>query len=364
MRVLLINPGLRHVLPQLRFMAASGIDVHCVNLRPGARLDSEGITNYDWHAGEQRSSGFEKLAFLRQGVRARRFTRWLKPDIVHAHYATSAGLVAYLSGYHPYVVTIHGSDLLLRGKSRLGRAILSPVLRNADCVNPVAEHMTGLLRHLGVDTHKTLALTFGVDLQELPFVPCNSRFDGGVRLLCTRSLGSPVYDIPTLLFAVAKARSRGCKVTLTLAATGSLSPSLTQLAGDLGISDAVTFGKGYSIADLPALMRCHDVYVSSSLSDGASISLMEAMACGIFPIVSDIPANTEWLEHGRNALLFPTGDADRLAELICQLPSQLSFVEAAVKLNRTMAEDRADQMKNLGSLIGHLRSISRARPRA
>ena len=146
-------------------------------------------------------------------------------------------------------------------------------------------------------------MPFGIDLSKLPFVPKADRLAGGVNLLCTRTLNSPVYDIPTLLNALAKARNQGSPATLTLAATGELAPSLKELAAQLGIERAVTFGDGYALADLPALMARHDVYVSASLSDGASVSLMEAMACGAFPLVSDIPANREWLVDGRNAAL-------------------------------------------------------------
>jgi glycosyltransferase involved in cell wall biosynthesis len=159
---------------------------------------------------------------------------------------------------------------------------------------------------------------------------------------------------------LAKARSQGSPATLTLAATGPLEPSLKELAGQLGIAQAVTFSGGYTLADLPALMARHDVYVSSSLSDGASVSLMEAMACGAFPLVSDIPANREWLVDGQNALLFPPGDREGLAQLILSLPKRREFVEQAVQSNRALAEARADRTKNLRTLLDRLAATADA----
>jgi glycosyltransferase involved in cell wall biosynthesis len=358
MKVLLINPGLPHTLPQLEFMVDAGVEVHCLNVRAGFKLERPGIVNYDWCGREETTSDLAKLTYFQMGLRARGFIRALKPDIVHAHYATSAGLIAWLSGYRPYAVTIHGSDLLERSKSILGAALLRRVLRGAQLVNPVAGHMTGLLREWGVGEDRTLVMPFGIDLRKLPFVPRTNRLADGVRLLCTRNLDRPVYDIPTLLHALAKARSQGSQATLTLA-SGAPESSLKELAGQLGIEQAVTFGGGYAIEDLPALMARHDVYVSSSLWDGASVSLMEAMACGLFPLVSDIPANREWLVDRQNALLFAPGDRDALAQLILSLPSRREFIEQAVLANRKLAEARADREKNLRTLLDRLAATAK-----
>lgn len=358
MKILLINPGLPHTFPQLEFMADAGVEVHCLNIRPGFKVERPGIINYDWHGREETSSDLSKIvSYSWAGLRARKFIRDLKPDIVHAHYASSGGLVAWMSGYRPYAVTIHGSDLLVRAKSATGTALLRRVLRGAQLVNPVANHMTSLLREWGVREDRTLVMPFGIDLRKLPFVPKADRLAGGVKLLCTRTLNRPVYDIPTLLHALAKARSQGSPATLTLA-SGDWEPSLKELAGQLGLEQAVTFGSGYTIQDLPAMMAEHDVYVSASLSDGASVSLMEAMACGVFPLVSDIPANREWLVDQQNAFLFAPGDREGLARLILCLPQRREFIEQAVLPNRKLAEAKADREKNLRTLLNRLASTA------
>src|ERR1035437_4396576 len=140
MKVLVINPGLPHTLAQLEFMVDAGVEVHCLNVHPGFKLECPGIVNYDWYGSAEPTSDFAKLTYLQMGLRARRFIRRLKPDIVHAHYASSAGLIACMSGFRPYAVTVHGSDLLERSKSPIGRALLHRVLAGAQLVNPVATH--------------------------------------------------------------------------------------------------------------------------------------------------------------------------------------------------------------------------------
>jgi glycosyltransferase involved in cell wall biosynthesis len=362
MRTLIVgSANLRHIEPYLRHSVRAGWDVYWWVTAPGpVRVD--GVTMLDGHGGKPYTSDVGKLDYFRQGLRLRRAVRAIAPDIIHAHYASSAGLMAWLSGYRPYAVTIHGSDLMERSQTWLGRAILGRVLRGAALVNPVAEHMRGLLAQLRVPDERVLPLPFGIDLERFPYRPRADLFRNGVRLVCTRSLRSPVYDIPTILRAVAEARRAGAQVTLSLPAGGEGgegAAGLKQLAGELGIAGAVQWGTGYRNEEVPAILGAHDAYVSASLRDGASLSLMEAMACGIVPVVSDIPANREWAQDGEGAFLFPCGDWRRLAEIIMSLPGRRDGIPRAVRQNRDVVEGRGDRRKNLEVLMGRLAETAR-----
>ena len=57
-----------------------------------------------------------------------------------------------------------------------------------------------------------------------------------------------------------------------------------------------------------------DIYVSTSLHDGTSVSLLEAMGSGAFPIVTDIPSNREWIHHGQNGFLVPVNEEKIFSE--------------------------------------------------
>jgi glycosyltransferase involved in cell wall biosynthesis len=213
-----------------------------------------------------------------------------------------------------------------------------------------------------VPAERILALTFGIDLSRFPLRPPAARFPGGVvRLVCNRSLNAPVYDLPTVLRAVAEARRRGVDVRLSLPATGRLAPECRQLAAELGIAEIVAFGQGYRPEDVPDMMAAHDAYVSASHWDGASLSLMEAMACGGFPVVTDIAANREWVEHGKTALVFPPGDWQALASLVADLPRRADFIDRAVRLNLETVRAKADRSRNLRRLMDRLEGLAVSR---
>ncbi len=102
-----------------------------------------------------------------------------------------------------------------------------------------------------------------------------------------------------------------------------------------------------------------DLYISPSHVDGSSVSLMEALACGLPVLVSDIPANREWITDGANGWLFPDGDADALAAKIISV-MQRRGQSAIRKAARKTAEDRADWSRNFAVLLEAYQRATRA----
>jgi glycosyltransferase involved in cell wall biosynthesis len=84
---------------------------------------------------------------------------------------------------------------------------------------------------------------------------------------------------------------------------------------------------------MPNLLSEADIYVSTSLYDGTSVSLLEAMGSGAFPIVTNIPANREWINDGENGFLISVDDEKILAQRIIESIKNRSLLEKSVKKN-------------------------------
>ena len=91
-----------------------------------------------------------------------------------------------------------------------------------------------------------------------------------------------------------------------------------------------------------------DVYISTSLSDGSSISLLEAMAKGAFPIVTDIPANREWIKNNISGFLCPTDDPIQLSKRILEALTSDNLRERAVEENQNLVREKGSYQKNMG----------------
>jgi glycosyltransferase involved in cell wall biosynthesis len=78
--------------------------------------------------------------------------------------------------------------------------------------------------------------------------------------------------------------------------------------------------------------------------------MLEAMAVGCVPIVTDLPVNHEWIEPGTNGLIFPVGDDERLVEMIVQATVDSRWREEVVRRNRELIRSRALWRDNMSAV--------------
>ena len=115
--------------------------------------------------------------------------------------------------------------------------------------------------------------------------------------------------------------------------------------------DQVTFPGLINNSDLPRFYHMADLYVSASHVDGSSVSLMEALACGLPCAVSDIPANKEWVPDGVNGWVFPDGNVNALAGIILKAVEQRESLAQISRNARVTAEEKADWPRNFEKLL-------------
>jgi glycosyltransferase involved in cell wall biosynthesis len=118
-----------------------------------------------------------------------------------------------------------------------------------------------------------------------------------------------------------------------------------------GAGERVTFAGQISQKDLPRYYHMADLYISPSHFDGSSVSLMEALACGLPCLVSDIPGNREWVREGENGWLFRDGDDEALAAKILAAQADRGSFPKLGKKARATAEDRANWEQNFAALL-------------
>lgn len=302
------------------------------------------------------------LAYVRAIPQVRRLVRAIAPDLVHAHFLTSNGLVATASGFHPLVVSARGSDVHNSLRHTARRALIRYVVQRADLVNPVSAELTSKIATLGVPAAKMLCLSQGIEAVRFD-VPRTVRPDGVVRLICTRKLHRP-YQPHTIVAALARIAAAGIDFRMTFAADGRDLAALRREVVAHGLASRVHFLGGYAPAELPALLAAADLYVSASLWDGTSPALLEAMAAGVFPIVSDCPANREWLSGEADGLLFPPDDVDALTSALRRAIAAPVSWDAARARNQALVRARADRETNLEILGTHYeRLVAECGPR-
>jgi glycosyltransferase involved in cell wall biosynthesis len=100
--------------------------------------------------------------------------------------------------------------------------------------------------------------------------------------------------------------------------------------------------------------------VSTSRSDSTSISLLEAMAAGATPVVSDIPGNREWISEGEGGRFFPVGDARALARVLIEVLGDEAFRRSARATNRSRVERDGDWDANVRRIEDRYATVVRS----
>lgn len=356
MKLCYISAGaFAHVGHYLDHFKAAGHDVTFIALSPSP---PRSVPTYQLGFGSY-SSESGKWKYPLSMLAARRLVNKLKPDVVHVHYATSGGLAGLICGFHPTVVTAHGTDLTAGARSPVWRPLLKAVFDHADCVNAVSRGLREMAVGLGADPAKVAELTPGVDTALFSPGPRRAA-DGVLRLFCPRRL-DPECDPAAVVEAAALLAGRGLDLRLTLAGGGRLREKVETLVRARGLERRVEFLGDVANSLMPSLLRAHDLYISASWWDGTSLSLLEAMAAGLFPVVSRIPANEDWLEHGRDALLHAPGDAADLARMIERAWAQPDLRAAAAARNRARVLERGDRTANMARLEALYRRLAAAK---
>ena len=285
----------------------------------------------------------------------RRIIREINPDILHAHYATSYGLTGALTGRSPLIITAWGSDVLIMPeKSWIYRQMIRFSLSRADLITSMAQHMTNHLIKKGyARADKIITLPFGVDtgIFNLDHRTANHGMKPSI-VISTRHLDHG-YDVDIFIRAIPKILHSHEDVRFVIVGDGPIRTQLEQLAVSLGIIDSVEFRGQISHQEMPKLLGQCDVFVTTSPSDGNNISLNEAMACGTFPVATDIPANRAWIEDHRNGLLFSCHDIDQLANMIIEALRQPEWRQASMAMNLEIVQNQASWSQSMAEMEGH-----------
>lgn len=336
----------RHVGPYLRFFSSRGHDVHWITYTK--HEETFGVRHYAALETTADRKRITKWRYFAAVPRIRRILMEIRPDILHGHYITSAGVLCLLSGFRPYVLSVHGTDAVTSVNSVVWRVVLRRVLTRAEGINAVSQQLADLALGLGAEKEKVLVLPQGIDLRLFGY-EASTRLPQVVKLICTRVLEQK-YGPVTIINACEILKRKSLPFTLTFAAGGPLQPDLQKMVTEKGLDQHISFLGGYSIGELPGILREHQIYLSASHWDGTSNCLLEVMAAGLFPVVSRIESNQALVRENETAFMFECGNAEELAERIIRIVCDYSPGPPAIEANRRVVEDKGDREKNMHAL--------------
>ena len=284
-------------------------------------------------------------------------------SLIHAHWAIPTGLIGVWVGSllgRPLVVTIHGSDFTMgTGRGSFLRKLFFYVCRKANVITCVSEGLRQAIEQLGIPGEKIVVTPMGA---EAVFFEVGKKRDkrsgeGPTVVLSNRNL-QPLYNVLQLVRAIPWVLKDEPSTKFLIAGEGQERTALEKEAEQLGITPSIQFLGSVPHEKMADLLAKVDIYVSTSLSDGSSVSLLEAMASGAFPVVTDIPANREWICDRKNGMLVATRNEIALASGIVEAIRNKDLMTLAREENRSRVEQKAHPEQNREAFLRIYRSVA------
>jgi L-malate glycosyltransferase len=281
------------------------------------------------------------LSFLRK------IYREFQPDIVHTGYAWQVGILASRLNLHPHLSMVWGSDVLVEpDKHFFLKPLVRKVMNQCDHIQCDAEVVKQkIISDYKINSDKITVFPWGIDLnlfKPMDKMKCREKLNMNKNdfvVVFTRSL-EKIYGINYLLEGFKIFSKNKPEAKLYLLANGSKKSEVMKQ-----LNDSIKFIGRLPNNEIPIYLNAADVYLSPSLSDGTSLSLLEAMACGLGIVVTDVPAIREWISS-ENGIIIEKEDPAAIAEALENYYKNRGLNKEHGEKNIRIASEKANWDKN------------------
>jgi glycosyltransferase involved in cell wall biosynthesis len=280
-------------------------------------LSTRGVLADDLEACGWKVTALEASSGLRPAIicQLARLFRRLRIDVVHTHddrpniYGVPA---AKLASVHRVIHTRHNQGTSLSKRQTFLVRLASLGDDRFVCISHDSARMA--LRQ-GIARRRLTVLHNGIDIDRFS---CRGPDPTGPAILVARL--APEKDVATLLHATALIVRQRPDFRMEIAGDGICRGELEALTAKLGLTDHVRFLG--AVRDVPALLARARLFVLSSLTEGISLTLLEAMARGLPVVATRVGGNPEVVAEGETGLLVSPRDPGALANAVLGLWAQ------------------------------------------
>lgn len=302
------------------------------------------VTNNEFTTGIK-----PKFSYLSSMKPLRKLYKEFQPDIVHAHYASSYGLLGRLLGARPFFISVWGSDVYeFPKRSLIHRFVFKRVVNSANHLFSTSHDMA---RELAKYTKNEITvIPFGIDIHL--FCPEPRKKEEGRKIIGTVKSLEHVYGIDRLIRTTSLLVKEYPGLECHIYGEGSQKEQLIGLAKELGIEDAILF-KGYiNNKELPSVLRSFDVFCVLSRQESFGVAAVEAQACGIPVIATKVGGLPEIVMDGKTG--YTVGeDPEEAARKISFLLSDREQLDKMSNEAREEVLRKYDWSSNVRTLKDH-----------
>ena len=258
----------------------------------------------------------------------------INPDIVHSQsmWTSIPGYMAKKVLKKPYVLYCRGSDVYLSAMPL--KLIEKKMIKNADAVIGLTDDMKRVIQKKY--DRDVFVIPNGIDVLKFKN---NSKHKSASesRLILYVGRLHPVKGIKYLIQSMTKIIERNPNAKLLIVGEGEDKNKLVQLVRDLNLSDYISFKEHVLNDEIPQIMSSADIFVLPSLSESFGIVLIEAMACGLPIVATNVGGIPSIVKDNINGFLVDTKNSDMISEKVLCLLNNYSLMHGIAETNKKSA---------------------------
>ena len=302
-----------------------------------------------------RKPNLTKLIYFISIPKIKKIIKSFSPDIIHAHYASSYGLIATIINFRPFILSVWGSDLYdFPRKNFINKWLLNKVIKSADCICSTSKAMVKIISEdynrfdckvipFGVDTklfiptaQKVLPFTIGTikSIEEYNGIDC---FLEAARII--------VYD------------KKYIHVKFLIVGKGTLFKKMQDKCKELSLENYVKFEGQVSHQNIVKYYQKLSIFIAVSTRESFGVSVLEATSCGIPAITSNIGGLPEVNIDQKTGYLIPPNNPSILAEKIIMLYEEKNLRNEMGNYARNRVLQNFDWKLNVDQLINIYKSL-------
>lgn len=285
------------------FFKSKGYDIHVISLNDGS-IPGVTVHSLNMNLDKVKSNNYiNKFKYITYGNKVKALVNKINPDILHAHYATSYGFLGGATEFHPYIISVWGSDVYdFPKKNIFFKKFVEKNLAKADIILSTSKVMAEETKKY---TNKNIEITpFGVDINF--FKPKDNKFEEKEKIVIgTIKALEKKYGIEYMVRAFGTLAKEYNNIYLEIGGIGSQEEYLKELCKELHIEDRVKFLGFIPPDEVVEAFNRFDIAVFPSTLDSESfgVAAVEAQACGTPTIISNVGGLPEATCPGKSSIL-------------------------------------------------------------
>ncbi|MDT3696516.1 MAG: glycosyltransferase [Ignavibacterium sp.] len=303
---------------------------------------------------DKAETNLSKLVYLKAISEVKKTIAIFKPDIVHAHYASSYGFLGAMTNFHPFFISVWGSDVFRFPKySFLHKFIFTFSISRADKIFSTSRVMKAEIEKY--TDKKIFVIPFGIDVERFRPIQVEKVSNDDCILIGTIKTLETRYGIEFLIraFSILKEKKLGKKIKLLICGKGTLLDELKKLTVELGLQDDTIFTGYINHDDVQIYHNKLDIYVAPSLEESFGVAILEASACNKPVVVSDVGGLPEVVDHGVTGFIVEPKNPVHLASAIEQLIIDPELRYEMGRKGREKVTEEYDWNKCVSDMVEH-----------